>query len=97
VRGAPIAIANHGFEAPVIADGTFNTSAAPGGWSVYGQGIDFGLRTIGVLNPAATTLYIVPAPEGQNVGVILLRRHRHQCGEEILSCGRRALKGGKRQ
>ncbi len=67
-----VPIVNPGFEQPPIPTGTFLTTAPPPGWAVYGAGIDFGFRTIGVLDPATTTLYAVPAPEGENVGVVFL-------------------------
>ena len=66
-----IPILNHGFEAPAIPAGTFSTTAPPPGWSGYGD-LDFGLRTIGVLHPATTSLYAVEPPEGNNVGVVFL-------------------------
>ncbi len=68
----PIAVSNHSFELPYINDGTFSTTAAPPGWSVYGNGINFGYRTVGVLNPTTTPLYSEPTPDGRNVGVIFL-------------------------
>ena len=67
-----LVVNNHSFELPVIAPGAFSATAAPTGWSVYGNGINFGNRTIGVLRPATTTLYVEPAPDGNNVGVIFL-------------------------
>ncbi len=70
-QAVPIAIANHGFEQPAIAAGTFATNAPPPGWSGYGA-LNFGARTIGVLHPATTTLYTVPPPEGAQVGVVFL-------------------------
>jgi len=67
-----ITVTNHSFELPVIPAGSFATTAAPPGWSVYGNGINFGNRTIGVLHPNTTTLYVEPVPAGSNVGVIFL-------------------------
>lgn len=67
-----LVVSNHSFEFPVIADGSFSTVAAPPGWSAYGNGINFGNRTIGVLRPVTTTLYAEPVPLGQNCGVIFL-------------------------
>jgi len=67
----PIAVVNSGFEAPAIAAGSFETTAPPPGWTGYGP-LDFGFRTIGVLNPATTTLYAVAPPDGSNVGVVFL-------------------------
>ena len=71
-NAAPVTVTNHSFELPVIGAGTFSTTAAPPGWSVYGNGINFGNRTIGVLHPNTTTLYLEPVPTGSNVGVIFL-------------------------
>jgi hypothetical protein len=67
-----IPIDNPGFEAPTIPAGTFNTSAPPTDWVVYGNGIDFGFRTVGVLDPAGTAYYPGGVPEGENVGVAFL-------------------------
>jgi acetyl esterase/lipase len=67
-----LAISNHSFEFPVIPAGSFSTTAAPPGWSPYGNGLNFGNRTIGVLDPATTTLYAGPVPHGENAGVIFL-------------------------
>lgn len=75
VMSAPaqsLVISNHSFEFPAIPAGSFSTVAAPPGWVVYGNGINFGNRTIGVLRPVTTTLYAEPVPLGQNVGVIFL-------------------------
>lgn len=70
-HAATVFVANPSFETPTTAPGTFQTSAAPAGWSAYGT-IDFGWRTVGVVNPASTTLYLDPAPQGANVGVVFL-------------------------
>ncbi len=67
-----IIVNNHSFELPLIAPGAFSATAAPPGWAAYGNGLNFGNRTIGVLRPVTTTLYAEPAPDGQNVGVIFL-------------------------
>ena len=72
LTNTPLVVSNHSFEFPVIADGAFSTLAAPPGWQVYGSNINFGGRTIGVLRPATTTLYVEPVPDGNNVGVIFL-------------------------
>jgi len=72
ITNTPLVVSNHSFEFPVIADGAFSTVAAPPGWQVYGNNINFGNRTIGVLRPATTTLYVEPVPDGNNVGVIFL-------------------------
>ncbi|ANM30633.1 hypothetical protein ABI59_15220 [Acidobacteria bacterium Mor1] len=67
-----IFVANHSFEDPAIAAGTFDTDApAPPGWIEYGL-IDFGYRTVGVLDPTGTQLYPGGAPHGDNVGVVFL-------------------------
>lgn len=71
VLAAPIAIDNASFESPATGPGTFQTTSAPPGWSTYGP-IDFSGRVVGVLNPASTTLYVEPAPDGDNVGVVFL-------------------------
>lgn len=71
-QAVTVPVANSSFEAPAIAAGTFQTTAAPPSWSVYGSGINFGLRTIGVLDPNGTTLYPGPVPDGENVGVVFL-------------------------
>lgn len=67
-----VPVANAGFESPPIAAGTFATTSAPPGWEAYGAGVDFGFRTVGVLDPGGTTLYAAPPPEGENVGVVFL-------------------------
>lgn len=70
----PIALTNAGFEQPAIASNSFSTTAPPPpGWSVYRpMDIDFGFRTVGVLDPLGSTLYAGPVPEGENVGVVFL-------------------------
>lgn len=69
---APITVTNHSFEAPVIAPNTFNVnSPGPTGWQAYGT-INFGGRSIGVLNPTTTNFYLDPVPDGSNVGVVFL-------------------------
>lgn len=65
-------INNHSFELPAIPSNSFATTAAPPGWQVQGGPINFGARTIGVLDPAGSTLYAVPPPHGENVGVVFL-------------------------
>ncbi len=66
-----VTISNHSFEAPVTAPDTFQTLAPPPGWSAYGT-LDFGWRTIGVVNPNTTLLYLDPVPLGSNIGVTFL-------------------------
>lgn len=71
-QSADIPVVNPSFEQPAIAAGTFRTvQPPPPGWTPHGD-IDFGLRTIGVLHPATTTLYSEPAPDGDNVAVVFL-------------------------
>lgn len=70
-------VANPGFEQPPIAAGAFATLAPPPGWTGYGP-LNFGARTIGVLHPATTTLYTVPPPEGNQVGVVFLMDNPQQ-------------------
>lgn len=72
VQAGVVVVANPGFEDPAIPDGTFATTAAPPGWSNYGFIESFAGRDVGVLNPAGTTLYSQPAPEGSNVAVVFL-------------------------
>jgi hypothetical protein len=71
-RAALINVTNPGFESPALADGTFNTTVLPTGWSSYGYVDVFAGRDLGVLNPATTVLYAEPVPEGSNVGVVFL-------------------------
>jgi hypothetical protein len=70
-QGTPIAIANAGFESPAIPADSFATLAPPPGWSGFGT-LDFGARTIGVLDPGASGLYPLGVPEGENCGVVFL-------------------------
>ena len=72
VAPAAIAVVNHSFELPATGPNSFLTAAAPPGWQTYGTGVDFGSRTVGVLNPNASTLYLDAVPHGQNVGVVFL-------------------------
>jgi hypothetical protein len=71
-RAISIPISNHSFELPVAAPGIFITNAPPTGWAAYGDSLDFLERTIGVLNPNGTGLYLDPVPDGDNVGVTFL-------------------------
>jgi hapalindole H/12-epi-hapalindole U/12-epi-fischerindole U synthase len=68
----PIPVTNHSFEMPATPPNSFITNAPPPGWTAYGDSLDFVERTIGVLNPATTTLYADPVPDGSNVGVTFL-------------------------
>jgi hypothetical protein len=80
VSASSIAIQNASFEAPAIGAGTFSTTSPPPGWQGYGN-LNFGNRTIGVLNPATTALYAVPPPHGNNVGVVFLLDNPSQQGQ----------------
>jgi len=71
ILAASITISNHSFETPAVAAGDFSTLAPPPGWSGYGS-LNFGWRTIGVVNPNSTQLYLDPVPLGSNVGVTFL-------------------------
>jgi len=66
-----LAISNHSFEFPAIPTNSFSVSAPPPGWAGYGS-INAGNRSVGVLDPAGSTLYPGPVPHGENVGVIFL-------------------------
>lgn len=70
-RAAGIAVANASFESPAVAPGTFSTLAPPPGWTNFGN-VNYGWRTIGVVNPNSTQLYLDPVPHGSNVGVTFL-------------------------
>jgi len=63
---------NASFELPVTPPDSFIANAPPMGWQSYGTAINFSNRTIGVLNPNTTSLYLDPVPAGQNVGVVFL-------------------------
>ena len=67
-----LTISNHSFEFPPIPANSFAATTAPPGWQVQGGPINFGSRTIGVLDPAGSALYAVPPPHGENVGVVFL-------------------------
>jgi hypothetical protein len=71
-RAEEIPLLNASFEMPAIPSGTFHATAPPPGWLVYGNGVNFGARTVGVLNPTGTMLYPGGAPDGDNVGVVFL-------------------------
>ena len=66
-----LTISNHSFEFPVIPADSFNVSAPPPGWVSYGS-INNNNRSVGVLDPAGSTLYAVPPPHGENVGITFL-------------------------
>jgi acetyl esterase/lipase len=66
-----LTVSNHSFEFPVIPSNSFNVASAPPGWVSYGT-INNNNRSVGVLDPAGSTLYAGPVPHGENVGVIFL-------------------------
>lgn len=67
----PISIANPSFESPATPADSFNVSGPPLGWSTYGA-INNNNRSVGVLNPNTTQLYLDAVPDGSNVGVVFL-------------------------
>jgi hapalindole H/12-epi-hapalindole U/12-epi-fischerindole U synthase len=71
LQAASLTTQNHSFENPATGDGTFIASdtSAPTGWEIYGSTM-VGFRFFGVLDPAGTTLYSEPVPDGENVGVV---------------------------
>lgn len=82
----PIAIQNFSFENPATPDGTFIAGPAspPTGWTFFGSTSTS--RSVGVLNPATTTLYTQPVPEGRNVAVIFLMNAGGPVGlEQVLA------------
>ncbi len=66
-----ITIENSSFESPTTPNDSFITTAPPTSWTAYGA-INNNNRSVGVLNPNATTLYLDPVPHGFNVGVTFL-------------------------
>lgn len=75
--GRSIAVANHGFEQDIVANGTFNDKITPQGWTLLDAtppiiGLDYNSR--GVVNPTGTQLYVGGAPEGVNVALLFLWR-----------------------
>jgi acetyl esterase/lipase len=66
-----LTISNHSFEFPAIPADSFNVASAPPGWVSYGS-INNNNRSVGVLDPAGSTLYAGPVPHGENVGVTFL-------------------------
>jgi hypothetical protein len=71
VHAESLVISNSSFETPSVSPGNFSAASAPPGWSAYGN-ITFNWRTIGVVNPNSTQLYLDPVPLGSNVGVVFL-------------------------
>jgi acetyl esterase/lipase len=66
-----LTISNHSFEFPSVPSNSFNVAAPPPGWFSYGS-INNNNRSVGVLDPAGSTLYAGPVPLGENVGVTFL-------------------------
>ncbi|HNN97392.1 MAG TPA: hypothetical protein PKI03_34225 [Pseudomonadota bacterium] len=66
-----LVVQNPGFETTFLNPGSYVTNTPPPGWQSYGS-IDYSYRSIGSLNPSTTALYVDPAPEGRNVGVVFL-------------------------
>ena len=67
-----ITVSNHSFEVPPVSPGNFNVSSPPAGWSAYGTLHVSGSRSVGVVNPDSTQLYLDPVPLGSNIGVVFL-------------------------
>jgi len=77
-QAASIEIANPSFEANFAPDGgfpVFPAAVAPDGWTVYDPNgiLNGNLSSLGVLNPAGTTFYDVPVPDGRNVAIVFLQ------------------------
>ena len=70
---APIAIINHSFEANAVPAGNF-ALLAPTGWSLYNPDGLFNnnARSIGVLDPAGTTFFTDPVPDGENAALVFM-------------------------
>lgn len=66
-----ITVANASFEQPTTPANSFITTGPPTSWVRYGS-INDGLRSVGVLNPNTTLLYLDSVPHGSNVGVVFL-------------------------
>lgn len=73
-KAESLAITNPGFEQDFVADGDFNSSITPSGWSIYDPSniLNSNYNDLGVLNPTGTTLYPDGAPEGSNVALVFL-------------------------
>lgn len=72
---AVLPVRNPGFEADSAVPGNFDvTPGYPQGWTPYDPHmiLDGALDAVGILYPAGTTFYSVPAPEGHQVGIIFL-------------------------
>jgi hapalindole H/12-epi-hapalindole U/12-epi-fischerindole U synthase len=71
-ESAEIPVVNHSFETPAVSPGNFNVSAPPPGWFSFGTLHFSGSRSVGVVNPNSTQLYLDPVPLGSNIGVVFL-------------------------
>jgi hypothetical protein len=71
-RAEFLSISNPSFESPAVAAGEFNVASPPPGWTLFGTLHFSGWRSIGVVNPNTTLLYIDPVPSGSNIGVVFL-------------------------
>jgi hypothetical protein len=71
----PIPLVNPSFEAQNAPPGQFvgGTNFATTGWSVYNTIAPNTQRYFGIVNPTSTQLYLDPAPDGANVGVVFLQ------------------------
>jgi len=89
VHSAPLTITNPGFETNFIANGNFNSTITPAGWSVYDPGaiLSENFNDVGVLNPTGTGLYIGGAPEARNVALIFLWPQNNDSSDVGLSQG----------
>jgi hypothetical protein len=69
-----LSVANPGFEAQTVANGTYIDNGAPTGWQTYDPNgiIGHNYSSLGVLNPAGTALYPGGAPQGRNVALVFL-------------------------
>lgn len=76
--GGPLVVVNPGFEADAVADGDYDDTIVPAGWTKYDPqniiGQDY--NSLGVLNPTGTVLYPGGAPEGSNVALVFLWREQ---------------------
>lgn len=70
-----LTVQNPSFESNVAPAGGFPVQI-PSGWTLFDpQGIvDQGRNAVGVLNPAQTTFYSQPVPDGSNVALIYLEQ-----------------------
>lgn len=67
-------VANPGFEDDSVADGQFNASITPAGWTRYDPAgiLDGTNNVVGVLNPTGSSLFPDGAPQGSNVALVFL-------------------------